>query len=175
MLSTKDDSLLQYTSTGYKQFHLKSTRRRSKYLTYSSSYIDIFPNTTTLESYVNVDVTHRSSDIQVLCTSDINSHGNTSLTEERLDLQSLYINLLESIKRLCGEVQLPPDGGKALIQHLTSTAKPLLGVSDASLKDGQSGHAWILSTGDTDHLDNPLMKLSGQGAVDGYHTDMSSA
>ncbi len=40
---------------------------------------------------------------------------------------------------------------------------------DASLKKGQS------TTGDTEHLNDPLMHISGYGPVDGYHADLSSA
>jgi hypothetical protein len=61
------------------------------------------------------------------------------------------------------------------MQYVTSHDKPLIGASDASLKEGQSGHAWILSTGEIVHLTNPLMQISGHSPVDGYHTDMSSA
>jgi hypothetical protein len=72
-------------------------------------------------------------------------------------------------------VQFPEDGGSSLIQHLINTDKPLVGVSDASLKDGNSGHTWILSTGDLNHISNPMMQIIGTSPVDGYHADLSSA
>jgi hypothetical protein len=72
-------------------------------------------------------------------------------------------------------VQFPEDGGTSLLQHLLNTDKPLLGVSDASLKDGHSGHAWILSTGELNHINDPMMRIAGSGPVDGYHADLSSA
>jgi hypothetical protein len=61
------------------------------------------------------------------------------------------------------------------MQYLLSNNKPLLGASDASLKNGNSSHAWILTIGKLDHINDPLMHLSGGGQVDGFHADMSPA
>jgi hypothetical protein len=61
------------------------------------------------------------------------------------------------------------------IYFRSSTWQPLIGGSDASLKKGQSGHSWILSTGDIQHITDPLMHLSGLGPVDGVRADLSSA
>lgn len=127
-----------------------------------------------LASLINVDKHHRSSDIQVLCPLQINNHTSTHLQCMTNDLSSLYSHLPIALQRICGNVLLPADGGPALIQHILTTDRPLLGVSDASLKDGQSVHAWILSKGDINHIDDPMMRIAGRGPIDGYNADLSS-
>ncbi len=79
------------------------------------------------------------------------------------------------VNRICSKVQLPADGRHQLMKHLVEHHKPLIGISDASLKDGQGAHSWILTTGDLDHLNDPLINIFGRGPVDGHPTDMSSA
>jgi hypothetical protein len=53
--------------------------------------------------------------------------------------------------------------------------KPLHGASDASVKDNQCSHAWILSTGEAKHINNPLMSFKGHGPVNGHTSDVSLA
>ncbi len=89
------------------------------------------------------------------------------------DMYSLYHKLPITLKRLCGEISLPTDGGNALLKHLHSNNLPLMGMSDASLKEGQCGHSWILSTGDPDHIDDQNMSMRGAGAIDGAPHHMS--
>jgi hypothetical protein len=48
-------------------------------------------------------------------------------------------------------------------------------MSDASLKDSNCTHAWILSTGNADHISDPQMNIQGKGAVDGAPHALSSA
>jgi hypothetical protein len=48
-------------------------------------------------------------------------------------------------------------------------------MGDASLKEAQSGHAWILSTGEQEHLGDPSMSITGHGAIDGHVMDLSSS
>jgi hypothetical protein len=43
------------------------------------------------------------------------------------------------------------------------------------LKDDNCTHAWILSTGNPDDINDPLMSIQGRGAVDGAPTALSSA
>jgi hypothetical protein len=62
----------------------------------------------------------------------------------------------------------------AELHYLQVTQKPLIGMSDASLKDGQCSHACVLSSSDLDHLTNRNMSIHGAGAVDGDITTMSS-
>jgi hypothetical protein len=47
-------------------------------------------------------------------------------------------------------------------------------MSDASLKHGQCSHAWMLTTGDPEHLTNQNMYIQGAGAVDSDTSMMSS-
>jgi hypothetical protein len=47
-------------------------------------------------------------------------------------------------------------------------------MGDASLKDGQCSHAWILSMGEPDDINNINMSIHGHGAVDGDISTMSS-
>lgn len=70
---------------------------------------------------------------------------------------------------------IPPDGGAQLIQYSQHLNTPLLGASNASVKDGQCSHAWIITTPNPDHIGDPLMSIYGQGMVGGYHHSLSSA
>lgn len=67
------------------------------------------------------------------------------------------------------------DGGKKLMDYLTSNNKTLLGASNASLKDGNSSHAWILTTSELDHINDSNMRIYGSGTADGFRHDLSSA
>jgi hypothetical protein len=175
MKSNTTDKLYQLTTQGLLQFEPKLTKRRSQYQSFHKDHIEIDINDTLLESLTSVEVHCRSSDIQILCESHINSHNaRPTDIDTDTDLHSLYSRLLISLKRLCGSVTLPKDGGTKLMQYLLTNNKPLLGASDASLKHGNSSHAWILTTGELEHINDPLMTLSGGGPVDGYQADMSS-
>jgi hypothetical protein len=70
---------------------------------------------------------------------------------------------------------MPPDNRKTLMQYLKEEEMSLVGVSDASIKNGQSTHAWILTTGEPHHLTDPYMSISGSGPVDGHEMDLSTA
>jgi hypothetical protein len=72
-------------------------------------------------------------------------------------------------------VSLPPDGGTLLINYLRENDQTLLGVGDAYLKADQSSHAWIVSTGEPQHLGDPYMSITGAGPVDGHILDLSSS
>jgi hypothetical protein len=47
-------------------------------------------------------------------------------------------------------------------------------MSDASLNECQCSHAWVLSTGEPDHITDNNMSIHGAGAVDGDINTMSS-
>jgi hypothetical protein len=55
-----------------------------------------------------------------------------------------------------------------LIKYLRENEQTLLGVGDASVKADQSSHAWIVSTGEPQHLGDPYMSITGAGPVDGH-------
>lgn len=48
-------------------------------------------------------------------------------------------------------------------------------MSDASFNDGRAAHAWILSSGDVDDIENQIMNISGHGSVNGYSPYLSSS
>jgi hypothetical protein len=98
-----------------------------------------------------------------------------STQQNIVDLHSRYDALPKALRQLCGKIQLPLDGGQELIKYLKHTKKPLKGMSDASLKDGTSSHAWILSTGENDHTLDGNMSIHGTGPVNGAPKSMSSA
>ncbi len=50
-----------------------------------------------------------------------------------------------------------------------------MGVSDASVKDGNGRHAWIITTGSNTHFLNEQMMIKGMGPVAGHLAVMSSA
>jgi hypothetical protein len=60
------------------------------------------------------------------------------------------------------------------MSYLTNAKLPLIGASDASLKEDQCSHAWILSTGDINHIEDPYMSLRGAGPVDCIPSDLLS-
>jgi hypothetical protein len=70
---------------------------------------------------------------------------------------------------------LPPDYGELLCNAFVYKNKTLFGASDASLKEGRATHAWILSSGDINYIDNPLMNILGAGPAHGIPHFLSSA
>lgn len=61
------------------------------------------------------------------------------------------------------------------MEYITERNASLIGVSDASVIEGNGTHAWILTTGEKNHISDPYMKLEGYGTVDGDTIAMSSA
>ncbi len=163
------------TTSGYHQHLPKQNRRNTQPSTYQSTFQQILPSAEVTDSFIHVDVTHTTSGIRILGPSDINSHAPPTYDHHTTTLRSLHQRLPKSLQRICGAIKFPPDGGKSLIQYLQRNNLPLIGASDASLKDGQSGQAWILTTGDINHISDPYMHLSGSGPVDGFYADLSSA
>ncbi len=47
-------------------------------------------------------------------------------------------------------------------------------ASDASVKDGNCSHVWVITMTNIDHLNDPLMKITGGGAVDGNTSELTS-
>ena len=52
--------------------------------------------------------------------------------------------------------------------------KPLMGVGGSFLKEDQSRHVWILSTGELHHLGDQNMSIYGSRSVDSHVLDLSS-
>ncbi len=60
----------------------------------------------------------------------------------------------------------PPDNGYKLIKSIKeSTPKKIFATSDASLRNGRSTHAWVVSTGQISDLLDPNMHIRGTGSV----------
>jgi hypothetical protein len=164
LYSMQYETYLCHTSPNYHR-----NERMTPYLIIGEPVAISSEITTTLQP---VEVTHNKKPIQILCKSNINSHGNTQQTTPAESIQTLCDLLPTAIKRLCGKVHLPLDGGSKLIHHIKETNANLKGASDATLITPNCSHAWIISTGEIEHKDDPNMHISGSGMVDG--ADLSS-
>jgi hypothetical protein len=71
------------------------------------------------------------------------------------------------VKKLCGKIHNPKDGGAQLITYIKDANAPLLGVSDASLKNANCSHAWIITSNNPCHIQDPNMMIHGSGSVNG--------
>lgn len=121
-----------------------------------------------------MDVYNCKQRIKILCTSNINQHGQQSETSTA-SKYSWYRKLPKSLRRICGKISTPPDGGIKLMNYLRDRDASLLGVSDSSIVDGTGTHAWILTTGEKEHISDSCMKIEGSGPVNGDKETMSSA
>jgi hypothetical protein len=121
-----------------------------------------------------VDVAHDPKHITIICSSAINTHNNVDSQSKTNTLQGLYDELPKALKKIVGKVQLPPDNGNQLMQYITETNSPLISAADASLKQGNCSHSWIITTNNSDHIDDPDMSITGAGPVDGYSKYMPS-
>jgi hypothetical protein len=54
---------------------------------------------------------------------------------------------------------MPLDQGQSIIEYALTHNRPLIGSSDVSFIDGVGPHAWILTTDETTHMDNPEIQL----------------
>jgi hypothetical protein len=127
-----------------------------------------------ITSLRTVEVNHTPTHITIIGHTEINSHNQTQPIMPETHLQGLYDALPSPLKKLCGKFHLPPDGGHCLMSYLTTTNTPLLGVADASLKEGNCSHAWILTSNNSAHINDPNMIIHGAGPVDGYANFMTS-
>ena len=80
-------------------------------------------------------------------------------------LSERFTTLPPKLRRLCGKVDIPSDGGAALAMFVMATGKKLYGVSDGSAKRGVGTHGWRLCRFMGDEL-----ALQGSGFVDGVTT-----
>jgi len=83
-------------------------------------------------------------------------------TSRAQTLKEAFNNIHPPLKQICGKIHLPPDDGR-MLGSTTRSQNSIFGASDASLKDGQASHAWVLSSGKTNDIMNPLMNISGSG------------
>jgi hypothetical protein len=101
-----------------------------------------------IQGLIDVDVHHREKTIQILGTTDINSHKVQTHQSNvyTCKLHELYEHLPSSLKQLCGKAKLPTEGGKNIIQYISETNTPLKIAADASIKNSNGTHAWIITT-----------------------------
>jgi len=91
------------------------------------------------------------------------------------DLQDLFASLPQSLQDIVGHISFPPDNGVDLLHSINENPSPhIFGASDASFKSGRASHAWILSSGSTSDISNPLRNISGGGIVHGHPSLISS-
>jgi hypothetical protein len=89
-------------------------------------------------------------------------------------LQEAFHLLPTSLKNICGEVHLPSDNGKELINHITANKYKLFGASDASFRDRKASHEWIISTDSIDDIGDDDLCIHSHGPVDGLAQYISS-
>jgi hypothetical protein len=90
-------------------------------------------------------------------------------------LESSYRHSLHpSLQNMCGHTVFPPDNGRTLFQSVKQSNKQIFTSSDASLKNGRSTHAWVISTGHISNLSDPYMHIKGAGSVHGHKKYLSS-
>jgi hypothetical protein len=115
------------------------------------------------------------SHIRIVGQNYLQSHTKSRTTPNAKSLHQLYNSLPKELRRLCGSVRLPTDGGTSLIKYLQENDQNLVGCGDSSLKEAQCSHAWVLSTGEIRHMNDPDMSITGLGPVDGHEIDLSSS
>jgi hypothetical protein len=101
--------------------------------------------------------------------------GTSSTTDMVTSLQSAFDLLDPSLKRLCGTVSFPNDNGTSLLSKINQSWNYIFGASDASIKQQRASHAWILSSGQCDDIEDPLLHIKGSGLVDGLPSLLSSS
>lgn len=101
-------------------------------------------------------------------------HPSTSAGLTAQSLKMLFNDLHPSLKEICGDITILPDYG-ALLSSIIASNNSLFRVSDASLKDGTATHTWILSSGDVNDIENPLLNILGAGPIHGVLHFLSSS
>ncbi len=89
-------------------------------------------------------------------------------------LRQMFHTLPKSIQRNFGMVKFPPDNSIALLSIIQNESNTMYGASDASLKNGNAAHAWIISSGHPDDIKTPTQSIHGSSPVDGHSRDLSS-
>lgn len=172
--SSHDNKLYQSLPEGYLVYAPKQKSAINNNTYYTSTMLS-FPDQTIITSLQAVEVFHEPKLIMILGRTDINTHGLKTSTANNNTLQDLYDALPNSLKRLCGKIHLPPDGGAKLMEYVMTNNSPIFGASDASLKNNNCSHAWVVTSNNPEHLHDPDMIIHGAGPVDGHYKYLSSA
>lgn len=108
-----------------------------------------------------VDTCYMKKGLIVTGRNNINSHKYPE-TSSPSNLHDLFASLPQSLRDIIGHISFPPDDGVALLHSIYDSPSPRnFGASNTSFKLGRASHAWILSSGSTDDISNPLQNISG--------------
>jgi hypothetical protein len=121
----------------------------------------------------DVEVAYTKSGILYVRRTHIDQHYIPPTQPSYKSLNDAYRNLSPAIQQMCGQITFPPDNGTQLLDYIRNTSLLLYGSSDASKKESAS-HAWVLSAGRIEDIDDPYMSIHGTGPVDGYALHLSS-
>lgn len=121
-----------------------------------------------------VDVFLSSKGYQVI--SNISTANNTEQTAPKPHtLGDAFKSLPSALQRLCGTIQFPHDNGIHMIATASQQNITLFAASDASLKENRVTHAWIISTGQINDINESNLNIRGFGPVNGYHMSSGRA
>jgi len=90
-------------------------------------------------------------------------------------LSEAFLTLPIALQQTCGTIRFPSNDVLSILQKIQQSKNNLYGASDASLKDGKAFHAWIISSGEIDDIEDPLHYISGSGPIHGIPHFLSSA
>jgi len=135
-------------------FKLKVTLR-SRYSAIYKNVPYICDNPITDQHVTPVDVHFHSKGISIIgdwyyMPAPVSNSG------QKLTLRETFDRLPIAIQQTCGRVVFPPNNGTTLLNDIATTSGTLFGASDASLKNHRSSHAWIISSGSTQDIEEPL-------------------
>jgi hypothetical protein len=120
---------------------------------------------------VDIHITH----LGISVVGDWYTISHPKLQSNHSSLEHSFNNLHPALQEICGTLHFPPDNGHALMEEIQHSSGKIFGASDASLKSGRATHAWIISPGKKDDINNPLLHISGPGMVHGNPNYLSSA
>jgi hypothetical protein len=119
-----------------------------------------------------VDVTLNKNGLQVVGDFPLSPQSFPPASPN--SLQEAFRLLDPALRQICSNVTFPSDEGRGIIDLIQTTRLPLYGSSDSSMKEGRASHAWYVSTGKVEHLEDPSMHIKGCGPVDGLPALLSS-
>jgi ribonuclease HI len=101
-------------------------------------------------------------------------HSIQTTQQPPKSLAEALTHLDPSLQQICGNVIFLGDNGAGILSSGRNPYTSIYGSSDASLKDGRATHAWDMSTGQSEHLEDPTMHIKECGPVDGIPSALSS-
>jgi len=122
-----------------------------------------------LESLQPVEIHNQTSELAII--------GRIPKNSRDFPQQALtpWQGIDKETRQLCGNISMPMDQGRNLIEYVQSNNTSLIGVSDALVVNGNGRHTWIITTVDKHHIDDSSMMMCGKGVVGGHQHNMPSA